>query len=137
MTKARSRVADYLVYLAVRVVVCFVQMLTWTRAVQLAGGLGWLLHRVNKRHRLVAAQNIRHAFPDLDGPSIDRLVRATYDHWAKVLIEIIRMPRVLNHKNYTDHFPYADPADYDRAIVWARSKRPKLVLTGHFGNFEA
>ena len=43
MSKPRSAVADYAVYLAVRVVLCVVQMLTLPAARRLAGGLAWLL----------------------------------------------------------------------------------------------
>ena len=36
--------------------------------------LAWLAYHVDRRHRLVAADNLRHAFPDLDEVAVDRLV---------------------------------------------------------------
>ena len=64
MSKPRSAVADYAVYLVIRVVVCFLQMLTLPRRRGFAGVLAWLAYRVDRRHRLVADDNLRHAFPD-------------------------------------------------------------------------
>src|SRR5205823_2184077 len=64
--KKRSPVADYAVYLLVRVLVCLIQILSWRMALSLARGLAWLLYRVDRRHRRVALDNLRHAFPQLD-----------------------------------------------------------------------
>src|SRR5262249_752707 len=65
-----------------------------------------------------------------------RLTRATYDHLAMMLVEMIRLPRVLHAHNVGRYVEYAGACDYDRAIGWVRSGRPLLVLTGHFGNWE-
>src|SRR5207302_3579478 len=99
MAQERSRAADYAVYLLVRVVVCLVQALPWRLALALARGLAWLAYRVDRRHRLVAAENLRSAFPELDEPAVDRLVRASYLHLTTMLVEMIRLPRVLRRHN--------------------------------------
>lgn len=137
MAKARWWLVDYLVYLVVRVVVVFVQLLSWPRALELARVLGWLGYHLNRRHRLVARDNLACAFPELDSDALDRLVRATYRHWATVLVEMIRLPRVLRPSNSREHFFYGDDEEYHRAVHWANSSRARLLLTGHFGNFEA
>jgi KDO2-lipid IV(A) lauroyltransferase len=136
MASRRSRVADYAVYLLVRALVCIVQILSWRSALALARGLAWLAHRVDRRHRLVAADNLRQAFPDLDEASVDRLVRASYLHLATVLIEMIRLPRVLNHATLHDFVEHGDPGDLDLVKAWVATGRPRLILTGHFGNWE-
>ena len=59
MAKKRSPVGDYALYLLVRVVVCIVQALSWSAALALARGFAWLAYRINRRHRLVAADNVR------------------------------------------------------------------------------
>jgi KDO2-lipid IV(A) lauroyltransferase len=134
MSKPRSRVADYAVYLAVRVVVCVIQALTHRAALRLAGGLAWLIHRVDRRHRLVADDNLRHAFPEgLDEASRARMVRAVYRHFCTLLIEIIHLPRKLHPGNWRHHLELAG----GRVIVDALlSGRPLLLVTGHFGNWE-
>lgn len=136
MPKRRSPALDYAVYLAVRFVVCLVQALTWNAALALARGLAWLAHRVDRRHREVAAENLRHAYPGLGDADLGRLVCETYRHFVTVVVEMIRMPRVLNPKNLADYLVYADPTDYDRIVYWINQGRPIVGVTGHFGNWE-
>src|SRR5262249_43735830 len=101
MSKPRSPLADYLVYLVVRVGVCVISILSYPAACRLAGGRAWLLYRVARRHRLVAEDNLRHAFPDLpDGQRRDELVRAVYRHFCTLLIEIVHLPRRLHPNNW-------------------------------------
>jgi KDO2-lipid IV(A) lauroyltransferase len=137
MAKPRSRLADAAVYVAVRVAVALVQMLSWAKALELAKFLGWLAYRLDRRHRLVAADNVRHAFSDLSEGGVDRLVRATYRHWAMVAVEMIRLPRALRRSNLQEHFSFPDPATEASARQWAATTRRAILLTGHFGNFEA
>src|SRR5262245_45287317 len=118
--KRRSRAADFAVYLLVRVAVCFVQALSWPRALWLARGLAWLLYRVDRRHRLVAADNLRHAFPDLDAPAADRVVRASYLHLTTMLVEMMRLPRVLCRANLYDYVSHARPDDLARMLAAKR-----------------
>jgi KDO2-lipid IV(A) lauroyltransferase len=135
MANRRARAVDYAVYLLVRTVVCVVQMLSWDRALRLARGLAWLAHRADRRHRLVAADNLRHAFPELDAAARDTLVRATYEHFATVLVEMIRLPRTLTRANHSRYI-HCPPEDLERLRAWWGSPRPLLILTGHFGNWE-
>ncbi len=93
MSKPRSRVTDFAVYFAVRVVVCILQALSFRTACKVASGLAWLIYKVDRRHRLVAMDNLRHAFGAGDAVERDRLVRAVYRHFCTMLLEIIQMPR--------------------------------------------
>jgi KDO2-lipid IV(A) lauroyltransferase len=136
MANKRSPVIDCAVYLLVRSVVCIVQALSWRSALALAQGVAWLMHRIDRRHRLIAADNVRHAFPDLDEQGVERLVRASYLHLATMLVEMIRLPRVIRPDNLYDSIRHANPGDLDVIRAWAATGRPLLVLTGHFGNWE-
>src|SRR5262245_23041768 len=133
MAKPRSCVADYLIYLIVRVLVTFLQTLSFPAACWLAAVLAWLAYHVDRRHRRVADNNIRHAFPELDEAARDRLVRAVYRHFCLLLIEIIFMPRRIHPTNWKEHFQKVAGAPYVEAFL---SGRPVLCVTGHFGNWE-
>ena len=61
--KRRSIAADYAVYLIVRLLVCVLQALSLAAARKLAAALAWLAYRIDRRHRAVALDNLRHAFP--------------------------------------------------------------------------
>ena len=131
--KARTPALDLAVYLAVRLAVAVVQALPVALALKLADGVGWLAHRVDKRHREVAADNLRHAFPDLAPAGVDRLVRATYRHFARVAVEMVLLPRKL-HVGSWRRYASLYPATGIIAPLFAR--RPALIVTAHFGNWE-
>jgi KDO2-lipid IV(A) lauroyltransferase len=133
MAKERSKVADYAVYFFVRVVVCLIQTLSYSIACQAAKLLAWLLYHVDKRHRKVADENLRHAFPDFDANQRDQRVRAVYLHFCTLLIEIIHIPRRLHPTNWRR---YLDLTGGRKLVDALLSGRPLLLVTGHFGNWE-
>jgi KDO2-lipid IV(A) lauroyltransferase len=136
MAKKNSLLSDYTVYLVVRVVVCVVQALSWPLALWAARALAALAYRVDRRHRQVALENLRHAFPHLGDGEREALARAAYLHCAVMLVEMIRLPRTLRPANLDYYIHYADPQDLERLLAWARAGRPLILLTGHFGNWE-
>src|SRR5947209_5224293 len=134
MAKERSRVVDYAVYLAVRLLVCFLQSLPLPACRGLADGLAWLAYHIDKRHRQVALDNLRHAFPGrYTEAQLDRLVRRVYRHFCRVLVEIVHLPRVLHHDNWRK---YVSMAGAEGLVNGLTSGRPLLLVTGHFGNWE-
>jgi KDO2-lipid IV(A) lauroyltransferase len=133
MSKSRSRTADFLVYLTMRVVVCILQALSFRTACKVANGLAWLIYKVDRRHRLVAADNLRHAFGVGDEAERDRLVRAVYRHFCTMLMEIIHLPRTLHPHNWKQHLKIVD---YRPMVDLLLSGRPVLIVSGHFGNWE-
>jgi KDO2-lipid IV(A) lauroyltransferase len=134
MSKPRSKTADFGVYLVVRFVVCVLQALSYGAARQVAAGLAWLLYRLDRRHRLVADENLRHAFPgQFNDAERDELVRATYRHFCCLLIDIVHTPRRLTPATWRAHVEMSDVRLLlDRLL----SHRPLLLVTGHFGNWE-
>jgi KDO2-lipid IV(A) lauroyltransferase len=136
MAARRSSVTDYGVYLVVRVLVCIIQCLSWQAGLHLAHWLAWLAYHANRRHRLVALDNLRHAFGDLGPAALDRLVRASYLHLTTMMVEMIRLPRVLHKHNVYHSIRHDGPNDLDEIRRLVATGRPRLVLTGHFGNWE-
>ncbi len=134
MAKPRSRTADYLVYIVVRLCVSVVQALPFGVSYDLADALAWIAYHVDRRHRQVAEENLRHAFPDrLSARQIDRLVRRTYRHFCGVLLEIIHLTRHVNPYNWKHFLIMPGKA---KLVEWLLSGRPLLIVTGHFGNWE-
>ena len=134
MSKSRSQLADYLVYIVIRMFVCLVQAIPFCSLPMLANGLAWLAYRVDRRHRLVAIDNLQHAFPTrFTLGQLDRLVRTTYRHFCGVILEIIHLPRRINPYNCAS---YAEIPSNRHLVDWLLSDRPLLMVTGHFGNWE-
>jgi KDO2-lipid IV(A) lauroyltransferase len=133
MAKPRSVVADYLVYLVVRLVVGVIQSLSYRAACTLAGSLAWLIYHLNARHRNVALDNLRHAFPGrFTDAELDRQVRAVYLHFCTLLMDIIHIPRKLHANNWRRHIEL----DQARWVDLLLGDRALLLVTGHLGNWE-
>ena len=133
MPKPRRPARDYLVYLAVRVVVCGVQAAPPAVGYAAADALAWLAYRVDRRHRLVAADNLRHAFPELSPAAIDRLVRGCYRHFVRLVVEMARLPREVRVHNWRRWAALGNGGAIMRHVL---GERPVLVVTGHLGNWE-
>jgi KDO2-lipid IV(A) lauroyltransferase len=131
--KERSRGVDYLVYLAVRAVVCLLQMLSYRTSMRLADALAWLAYRVNRRHRQTAADNLRHAFPDLTDADRTAVVRATYRHYCGLMLVMLHLPRCFHVHSWKNYLGMTGARQLVGALL---SGRPVLLVTGHFGNWE-
>jgi KDO2-lipid IV(A) lauroyltransferase len=134
MSKPRSRLADFLVYFVVRVIICIIQMLSYQRARGVSDVLARLLYHLDRRHRLVALENLKLAFPQIqDGRERERVVRGVYRHFCLLLIEIVQAPRKLHPNNWREYLDLAGGRPLVDALL---SQRPLLLVTGHFGNWE-
>jgi KDO2-lipid IV(A) lauroyltransferase len=133
MAKERSKPADYAVYLALRFLVCVLQMLSYEASMRLANVLAQLVYWIDRRHRLVAADNLRHAFPHLSEEQIDPLVRATYRHFIALVMTILHLPRRFHIYSWRRYLDMTGERHLATALL---SGRPALLVTGHFGNWE-
>jgi KDO2-lipid IV(A) lauroyltransferase len=134
MSKPRSRITDYLVYLVVQLVVGVIRTLPFETACALSGHLAWLIHRLDRRHRNVAEENLRHAFPGrFSDAERQKLVAEVYRHFCRLLIEIIHLPRRIHIQNWRRHVILKDGRQLVDCLL---SDRPLLIVTGHFGNWE-
>ncbi len=133
--KKRKPALDYLVYLAVRILVCVIQALPYDAGRAFARFLAWVVYKVDKRHRLVAIENLQKAFPGkYTDAEIDTIVRGVYRHFCALLIEIMHMPRRFHLHNYKRQVFLRAPTEALNVLL---SGRPILFVTGHFGNWEA
>ncbi len=134
MSKRRSVIVDFAVYLLVRMVVCAVQALPPGAARSMARCLAWVAVRVDRRHREVARDNLRRAYPGRwDEQQLDGIVRAVYVHFCTVAMEMILCPRKLHPASWRRHVDLNGARDLiDRLLT----DRPLLLVTGHFGNWE-
>lgn len=133
--KPRNRLADFAVYAAVRFTVCVLQALPLRIALGFGRCLALIAYRVDRRHREVARDNLRHAFPELgtDPAECDRLVRACYTHFCTMAVEIAVISRRMHLHNWR---AYGTPSHFERIVVPILSDRPVLLVTAHYGNWE-
>ncbi len=137
MAKQRSLVKDYLVYLAVRLFICTLQCLPFDTAKRLALGCAWLCYHVDKRHRLVALENLRLAFPGkYDETELHGLVLKVYEHLWVLVIEMVFMGRLVHPHNWSRTLHYSDRDASERFNELLLAGRSVMLVTGHFGNWE-
>jgi KDO2-lipid IV(A) lauroyltransferase len=136
MKKPRSRVLDYAVYLLVRLIVCAIQAVSYETARSFARGLAWFAHKVDRRHRLVAHENLRNAFPGkYTYAQLDRMVRDVYRHFCTLIIEMAHLPRMMHVNNWREHLDMGPQGGLVVDLI--TSGRPVMIVTAHFGNWEA
>jgi Kdo2-lipid IVA lauroyltransferase/acyltransferase len=134
MAKARSWYADYAVYVLVRIFVAIVQTLSVRQAFALARVLAWLVHRLDRRHREVALDNLKHAFANqMSEAERERLVRSVYQHFCGLLMEIIHLPRKIHPHTWRRFIKLKNGKELVQCLL---SGRPLMIVTGHFGNWE-
>src|SRR3954451_14061656 len=132
--KVRRPWLDYLVYLAVRLVVAFAQMLTIEQSYALARGLAWVMYKVDRRHRVVGVENLAAAFGDrYDDQERDRIVRGGYLHFCMMIMEILHIPRKIHLTNWRK---YARLVGHEAVLDRLLTGGPIIFLTGHYGNWE-
>jgi Kdo2-lipid IVA lauroyltransferase/acyltransferase len=133
--KPRNPLTDYAVYLAVRAVVCALQAVPLRVALGFGNVLALLAYRFDRRHREVARDNLRHAFPDrcADPVECDHLVRACYRHFFTMVAEIACLPRRIHLHNWRS---YGDVLHFERIMAPLLGDRPVLLVTAHYGNWE-
>jgi KDO2-lipid IV(A) lauroyltransferase len=134
MSKPKSKISQFGVYVVLRGAVTLLQILPFAWCDAIADTLAWLLFKVDRRHREVARDNLRHAFNNkLNDRELDRTIKQVYRHFARMLLEIVHAPRRLCAFNWRRHIELVGGRDIVDCLL---SDKPLLIVTGHFGNWE-
>ncbi len=127
-------VRDYLVYLVVRVFVCIVQTLRLETCQAVAHGLAVLAYDVLRIRRQVVDDNLRHAFNDWSAQRRSQIARGMWEHLVLMVCEIAHLQRKIHDTNWHKHMTLANCEVQIQCLLRPRAA---ILLTGHFGNFEA
>lgn len=129
----RRAVLDYLVYLVVRLLICFAQAIRVETGQRLARGLAWVIGDLLGVRRGVVDENLRHAFPGQSENQRRQLSRRMWEHLFLLALEVAHAPRKIHETNWRSYVKLNNVADLIRALL---SDRPTVIVTAHFGNFE-
>jgi Kdo2-lipid IVA lauroyltransferase/acyltransferase len=124
---------DYLVYLAVRLAICFIQAVRIETCQKLSHVLAWLTYDVVKVRRKVIDDNLFHAFPEKSQAERQRIARATYAHLVLMVCEIAQAPRKIHETNWRDHVYIHQKRKF---VEFLLDRRPVVIVSAHYGNFE-
>ena len=128
-----TTMADLMTYVIVRLGICVVQSLPRSFLERQARKWSYFLaYRVNIR-RDVVQDNIERSFPDWTDEECQEAGRAMWEHLLLMVIEIAHAPRVIRKTTWRRHLRIEGLEQLIRTL-WL--DRPKVVLSGHYGNFE-
>jgi KDO2-lipid IV(A) lauroyltransferase len=132
--RRRNKAVDYAAYLGVRLVVFLAQRLTIRQSYALADAIASLVYKIDKRHRDVAMENLRHAFGDeYTEEQRDEIVRGVYRHFLRMVMEMLHIPRMLH---LTTWRKFITLKGTDAVLERLLKGGPMIMLTGHYGNWE-
>ena len=128
-----TRITDRLAYAAVRVVICVIQSLPRSTCERCARSCADLLANRVKIRRSVVRDNLRQAFPEWTPAQAREAARGMWEHLLLMVVEIAHAERVIRKTTWRRYLRFHDMEKMVR-LLWA--DRPKVILSGHYGNFE-
>lgn len=129
----RQQAVDYLVYLVVRILICFVQAIRMETGHALARKLAWFFCDVLRIRAGVVDENLAHAFPDLSPLDRLKLARQMWEHLFLLVLEVAHAPRKIHETNWRE---FVHLRNEDKLVRLLLDDRPVLIVAAHQGNFE-
>jgi len=125
---------NQLEYLAVRCFEVALGSVSERTAFKMGILAGRVLHLLDSRHRRIAENNLRAAFPERSPKWIRDTVRGVYQHFGGTLAEVNRFRRCLRPETISDYFSFEGVENLRTA---QRRGNGVIIVTGHIGNWEA
>ncbi len=129
----RRRIIDYLVYVAVRVLICAVQAMPVETGRRLAHLLARLFCDMLHVRSRVVDDNLAHAFPAMSPTERTDLARRMWEHLFLLVLEVAHTPRKIHETNWRDYVVLHNEVELVRDLL---DDRPLLIIASHLGNFE-
>ncbi len=131
--KRRNLIFDWLLYMAMRLLVVILNLFPVAVDLYVARVLGRLLWRFYGRGRRRALENLRASYPDKDEAWIRRTARRSFEHIAMLGVDVLLTPRLVRKDNWQRYSTYK----HVEQVKWLMQEGKGLLLvTGHYGNFE-
>lgn len=125
--------ADWLVYLAVRLVVSQLTVHPPERIDRWFGLLSKFFSSTLRLRRRLIEENLHRVFPHWGRTQHRRTAEAMWLHLLRMICEAAYARRKLHQHNWYDYVRVPHRA---RLLRFMFDQRPKIVVTGHYGNFE-
>jgi KDO2-lipid IV(A) lauroyltransferase len=127
------RLVDLAAYTAVRVAICVIQALPRQACERWARSASHLLANRIRIRRNVVRDNLKLAFPEMSPTERREVARGMWEHLLLMVVEIAHANRVIHKTTWRRHLRIHGMEDAVR-LLWL--DRPKVILSGHYGNFE-
>ncbi|HNW91898.1 MAG TPA: DUF374 domain-containing protein [bacterium] len=108
------------------------RMLPAAAALRSGEWLGRLVCRLDRRHRVLAEENLRRALPAVGAADARAMIRRNFAHYGRSLVEFVRLKKYVN-SGAAIKVPFTVEQHIHDAV---RAGKGYIILTGHLGNFE-
>ena len=126
---------SYFSYILVRTVILCIRILPRSFGIILIRAVAHLAYILDRRHRHIAAVNLKIAFPDLTDSQRAGIARRSFQNTALNLLEISRIP-ILSRKTISSLVQYDPVNGIDNFRAAQARGKGILYLTGHFSSWE-
>lgn len=134
VARTKSAIQTWAEYLGARTLTGAIGAADVESNLRIAARLGSLLNRIDKRHRQRGEAHIRMAFPHWPQSRVHDTCEASLQHLVQLAIEAIQVPREINEQNWPQRVVLHE--NLSPALQILNRPGPKILLTGHLGNFE-
>ncbi|MBI1850494.1 MAG: lysophospholipid acyltransferase family protein [Planctomycetes bacterium] len=131
--RTEPTLSDRVQYVLLRALIGFIRFLPVRAAYALGNGVGSLLFLVDRRHRAIALDNLRAAFPEKSEDDRRSIARGAFRSFVLVAIELAMLGRRLEPENWRAQI---EVREFQRVDDGTRDGRGCIFMTGHFGNWE-
>lgn len=132
-SKLNGSWSDWLAYVILRAVVCFLQSISLAACDRGAKLLAFVLSDwIGLRKKTIDA-NLQLVYGSLTPKQCRYLRRKMWHNLLLMVCEIAHAPRKIHRTNWREHYYMPEKAAVIRYLM---DERPTILVTGHFGNFE-
>lgn len=133
MASRHAAIAEWSSYLALRAGVGLLNVFDIDDVLAGARGVGSLMYRIDRRHRLRGEANIRRSMPELSPDRVARVAEQSMQHFIQLGAEVMFTPRLISLDSWPGRVRMQG---LERPLRIMLDDRPTVLVTGHFGNWE-
>jgi KDO2-lipid IV(A) lauroyltransferase len=131
--KKNNLIADWLGYIALRILVVFLSFFNIKTNLSTACFLGRLLWKYYHRGRNRALENLRASFPEKSEQWIWQTGQRSFEQIAMLAMDVLFTPKLVKRHNWRDYSSYKNV----EKVKWLMQEgKGLLMVTAHYGNFE-
>ncbi|MEM6688262.1 MAG: lysophospholipid acyltransferase family protein [Planctomycetota bacterium] len=133
LASARQPFVDWVAYAVVRALVAVIQVVPLDMGQSMCNSIAAIADGVLRIRRKITEENIHRVFPDATHDQKRHLRRQMWQHLLLMVCEIAWAQRRLHLTNWSKYVRFRDNRQMLRMLM---EKRPVVMVTGHYGNFE-
>jgi KDO2-lipid IV(A) lauroyltransferase len=128
-----KQLTDWLAYLLVRLVISLIQAVSLETCQVVAGWLAVIAYDCLRLRRRTVDDNIEQVFPEWTPRQRSDMARRMWEHLLLMVCEVAHAPRKIHETNWRRYFRVRRKPE---AVNYLLDRRPVVLVSGHFGNFE-